>query len=163
MVRRPVYRGCRNWHNRLSARSGLWIPAAARKTWVRSCAPILTFPGRGKENISDKLAAVCYAIAPDHPCHPRRSPDPEPFLRVNTALLTELPPGVGTPPRPGALCVFSLNPACRAPVVAHAQPLTAAIPDGRFSARYPFPGCRLAPRGPCAAWSRGQPGKFDQP
>ena len=26
-------------------------------------APILTFPGRGKENISDTLAAVCYAIA----------------------------------------------------------------------------------------------------
>ena len=32
-----------------------------RRGW--GCAPILTFPGRGKEDISDTLAAVCNAIA----------------------------------------------------------------------------------------------------
>ena len=162
MVRRPVYRGRRSWHNRLSARSGLWIPAAARKTGVGLCShPNFPWPREGEHfgHPSGSLLCDC----PDHPRHPRRRGGPEPFLRVNTALLTEFPPGVGTPPRPGALCVLSLNPACRAPVVAHAQPLTAARPDGRFSASYPFPICRLAPRGPCAAWNDGQPGKFDQP
>ena len=157
-----MYRACRSWHDRLSARSGLWIPAAARKTGAGLCShPNFPWPREGEHfgHLSGSLLCDC----PDHPRHPRHSGDPEPLSRVNTALLTELPPGVGTPRRPGALCVFSLSPACRAPVVAHAQPLTAAIPDGRFSARYPFPVCRLAPRGPCAAWTRGQPGKFDQP
>ena len=72
---------------------GLRIPAVARKTGVGTpyshcgekdgswgsvfplwrerlewgCAPVQTFPGRGKEDISDTLAAVCNAISLANP------------------------------------------------------------------------------------------------